>query len=112
MKLNSWRRQELKVARNRLLDGLKGVPISGERLAELAIETCRATQHCGRASSLVECFNSILRKYLQVYKRTSQRALELIGVRWNLSPRRAGQLRGTSPYTALTDIEVEDWLTE
>ena len=36
----------------------------------------------------------------------------LVVVRWNLMSLEAGKVKNTCPYTALTGLKVEDWLSE
>lgn len=98
--------------RERLLDGLLELDIQPQRLLELFVGTCRAITQSGRASSIVECFNSIIRKFLQIHKRMSEGALTLVAARWTLARRKTGPLAGTSPFTELTGREVQDWLVE
>ena len=111
MKLHSHQRFALTAQRNALLDGLLAFDVTGPRLATLAIETCQAIQEAGRASSIVECFNSVQRQYLQVHKRANEGALYLLAARWNLAQRSAGVLKDSCPYTALTGERVDDWLS-
>ncbi|RMD66212.1 hypothetical protein D6833_01775, partial [Candidatus Parcubacteria bacterium] len=105
-------RNELRSQRNKLADDLRTLSIEPSRFTELILETVKVIRSCGRASSLVECFNSVFRKFLRIHKHVSIGPLYLVGVRWNLKKREGGPLSGSSPYTALTGQEVEDWLSE
>ena len=106
----AFRRSWLSRLRNRLLDSLLELDVTAERMARLFIESCRAIAHSGRASSIVEGFNSIIRKFLQIHKRMTEGALMLVGARWTLARRESGPLKGSCPFTALTGEEVQDWL--
>lgn len=106
----AFRRGSLSKLRNRLLDSLLEVDVTTQRMAHLFIESCRAITHSGRASSIVEGFNSIIRKFLQIHKRMTEGALMLVAARWTLARRECGPLAGSCPFTALTGEQVEDWL--
>jgi hypothetical protein len=106
----AFRRSAHSKLRNRLLDSLLEVDVTAERMAQLFIESCRAITHSGRASSIVEGFNSIIRKFLQIHKRMTEGALMLVAARWTLARRESGPLVGSCPFTALTGEEVQDWL--
>jgi transposase InsO family protein len=106
----AFRRGSLSKLRNRLLDSLRELDVTAERMARLFIESCRAITHSGRASSIVEGFNSIIRKFLQIHKRMTEGALMLVAARWTLARRECGPLAGSCPFTALTGEQVEDWL--
>jgi hypothetical protein len=105
-------RNELLALRVRLVEDLYSLSIPPERFTELIVRTVDAIRKSGRASSLVECFNSVFRKYLRIHKHVSIGPLMLVAVRWNLKTRELGELRNSSPYTALTGIRLEDWLSE
>jgi len=104
--------KELWAQRNRLADELLNLSIKPLRFTELISKTVQAIRTSGRASSLVECFNSVIRKFLRIHKHVSIGPLYLVAARWNLKRREDGPLAGSSPYTSLTGIEVKDWLTE
>lgn len=105
-------RKDLRTLRNRLVDDLRALSITPARFAQLILQTVEAIQCSGRASSLVECFNSVFRKFLRIHKHVSPGPLCLVTARWNLMPRESGKLAGSCPYTALTGHEVSDWLAE
>ena len=65
-----------------------------------------------RASSFIECVNSVLRPLLTVRKHSSPGAMALFAAWWNLHPRTEGPMKGTCPYTLLTGRVVKDWLSE
>lgn len=94
-----------------LVDCLSHLPLDGERMKTLMRQTEWVLERCARASSLAECMNSVLRPYLAVHKRVTQEALDLFCARWNFQVRDSGRLKGTSPFTALTGIKVQDWLS-
>jgi len=54
-----------------------------------------------RASSLVECINSVLRMHQARHRKMSQGLLDLKRLYWNCHPFRTGRRRGTSPYERL-----------
>lgn len=109
-RLFAWNSSSLLVQRNALLDDLCHFEVQPARLLELARETSRAIHESGRASSIVECFNSVQRQALQIHKRAREGALFLLATRWNLRQRSSGLLADSCPYTALTGKPVEDWL--
>ena len=94
-----------------LIDCLSHLPLDIQRLKLLMSQAEKVLERCARASSLVECQNSVLRPYLAVHKRVTQEALDLFAARWNFQVRTSGRLKGTSPFTALTGIKVHDWLS-
>ena len=54
-----------------------------------------------RASSVVECLNSVLRMQQGRHRRMTQAMLDLKRLYWNCRPSRTGPRRGTSPYQRL-----------
>jgi hypothetical protein len=62
-----------------------------------------------RASSAVECLNSILRPYISVKKHLSQGFLALIILYWNMRPLK--QRGGQTPFQlAGVDLGEDDWV--
>ena len=47
-----------------------------------------------------------------VHKHVSSGPLMRVAVRRNLKPREADKLKNTRPYTALTSLNVDEWLSE
>ena len=64
-----------------------------------------------RASSTIECLNSVLRPYLVVQKSANQGFLDLFRFYWNTRVRRWGRWKGTSALELLTHREHPHWLT-
>ena len=54
-----------------------------------------------RASSLVECINSVLRMHQAQHRKMSQELLDLKRLYWNSHEFRTGRRRGTTPYERL-----------
>ena len=54
-----------------------------------------------RASSLVECMNSVIRMHQARHRQVSQPMLDLKRLYWNCRPFREGRRRGRSPYSIL-----------
>jgi hypothetical protein len=61
----------------------------------------RVLRHTWRASSLVECINSVLRMQQARHRKLSQGLLDLKRLYWNCHTFRTGRRRGTSPYERL-----------
>jgi hypothetical protein len=61
----------------------------------------RILRHTWRASSLVECINSVLRMQQARHRKLSQGLLDLKRLYWNCHTFRTGRRRGTSPYERL-----------
>jgi hypothetical protein len=61
----------------------------------------RILRHTWRASSLVECINSVLRMQQARHRKMSQGLLDLKRLYWNCHTFRTGRRRGTSPYEGL-----------
>jgi hypothetical protein len=80
------------VARGRELDAEERV--SYERVAAVLGETVRA-------SSAVECMNSVLRMQQSRHKRMTQPMLDLKRLYWNCRPFRSGPRKDACPYRAL-----------
>lgn len=108
---NRFRMGELRRLRGQAVQALGTLELDKGRLEPLLRKTVRVIEHRRRASSLVECLNSVLRPWLTAHKRVTQGALDLFAAWWNLHPRQAGKLRGSCPYTALTGLKVLDWLS-
>jgi hypothetical protein len=87
------------------------IELAGAAANEVLSEVLALIDRRHRASSAIENFNSLLRPYLHVHKRVSQRFLELFMAWRNLRTRPMGKHRGTSAYELLTGETVEDWLT-
>ena len=64
-----------------------------------------------RASSLVECFNSILRPIQQVKKQVTQEFLWLKALHHNMKTFKQGRRKGKSPFQLLgVDFGSQDWI--
>ena len=64
-----------------------------------------------RASSLVECFNSILRPIQQVKKQVTQEFLWLKALHHNMKSFKQGRRKGKSPFQLLgVDFGNQDWI--
>jgi len=64
-----------------------------------------------RASSLVECFNSILRPIQQVKKQVTQEFLWLKALHHNMKTFKQGRRKGKSPFQLLgIDFGEQDWI--
>jgi hypothetical protein len=71
----------------------------------------RILYHPKRASSLVECFNSILRPIQQVKKHVTQEFLWLKALHHNMKSFKQGRRKGKSPFQLLgIDFGVQDWI--
>jgi hypothetical protein len=67
--------------------------------------------HPKRASSLVECYNSILRPIQQVKKQVTQEFLWLKALHHNMKTFRQGRRKGKSPFQLLgVDLGNQDWI--
>jgi hypothetical protein len=80
------------VARGRVLDVEEGA--SYERVAAVLGDTVRA-------SSAVECMNSVLRMQQSRHRRMTQPMLDLKRLYWNCRPFRSGPRKDACPYRAL-----------
>ena len=66
--------------------------------------------HTVRASSAVECMNSVLRMHQTRHRHVSQGMLDLKRVFWNCRPFTHGKRRGASPYQLLgLRLPTDDW---
>jgi hypothetical protein len=64
-----------------------------------------------RASSLVECFNGILRPIQQVKKQVTQEFLWLKALHHNMKTFKQGRRKGFSPFQLLgIDFGIQDWI--
>jgi hypothetical protein len=74
-------------------------------------EAKKILYHPKRASSLVECYNSILRPIQQVKKQVTQEFLWLKALHHNMKSFRQGRRRGKSPFQLLgVDFGDQDWI--
>jgi hypothetical protein len=80
------------VARDRMLDAEESA--SYERVAAVLGDTVRA-------SSAVECMNSVLRMQQSRHRRMTQPMLDLKRLYWNCRPFRSGPRKDVCPYRAL-----------
>jgi hypothetical protein len=80
-----------------------------ENLTEIDRGVCAALDEVVRASSAVECFNSIIRPYVSVKKHLSRGFLALIALYWNMHP--LPQRGGRTPFE-LSGVNVgsSDWV--
>lgn len=71
----------------------------------------RILYHPKRASSLVECYNSILRPIQQVKKQVTQEFLWLKALHHNMKSFKQGRRKGKSPFQLLgIDFGVQNWI--
>jgi hypothetical protein len=71
-------------------------------VGEQAVQSVQAIfRNTWRASSLVECINSVLRMQQARHRKISQSLLDLKRLYWNCHTFRTGRRRGTSPYQRL-----------
>jgi len=71
----------------------------------------RILYHPKRASSLVECYNSILRPIQQVKKHVTQEFLWLKALHHNMKSFKQGRRKGKSPFQILgVDFGKQDWI--
>jgi hypothetical protein len=71
-------------------------------VGQVAVEAVRSILRSSwRASSLVECVNSVLRKQQAQHRKMSQGLLDLKRLYWNCHQFRTGRRRGQSPYQKL-----------
>jgi len=71
----------------------------------------RILYHPKRASSLVECYNSILRPIQQVKKQVTQEFLWLKALHHNMKTFKQGRRKGKSPFQLLgVDFGNENWI--
>jgi hypothetical protein len=78
---------------------------------QVVSEVRRLLYHPKRASSLVECFNSILRPIQQVKKQVTQEFLWLKALHHNMKTFKQGRRKGKSPFRLLgVDFGNQDWI--
>jgi hypothetical protein len=66
--------------------------------------------HTVRASSAVECMNSVLRMHQARHRHVNQGMLDLKRVFWNCRPFTHGKRRGACPYQLLgLHLPTDDW---
>lgn len=78
--------------------------------AETALAVRSIFRSSWRASSLVECLNSVLRMQQARHRKMSQGLLDLKRLHWNCHAFRTGRRRGKSPYQRL-GIELPEGVT-
>jgi hypothetical protein len=67
-------------------------------------------RHTVRASSAVECMNSVLRMHQGRHRTVTQPMLDLKRLYWNCRPFQSGKRRGTCPYELLgLRLPTTDW---
>jgi hypothetical protein len=67
-------------------------------------------QHAVRASSAVECVNSVVRMHQGRHRHVSQGLLDLKRLYWNCRVFREGKRKGKSPYDLLgLNLPSSDW---
>jgi len=81
---------------------------------EQAVRVSRVLRGVWRASSLVECLNSVARMQQSRHRKMTQGLLDLKRLYWNLRRFRAGRRKGQSPYgllgLKLPDLSFWDFL--
>ncbi len=78
---------------------------------QVVSEVRKILYHPRRASSLVECYNSILRPIQQVKKQVTQEFLWLKALHHNMKAFKQGRRRGKSPFQLLgVDFGHQDWI--
>jgi hypothetical protein len=78
---------------------------------QIVSEVRKLLYHPKRASSLVECFNSILRPIQQVKKQVTQEFLWLKALHHNMKTFKQGRRKGKSPFQLLgVDFGKQDWI--
>ncbi len=78
---------------------------------QVVSEVKKLLYHPKRASSLVECFNSILRPIQQVKKQVTQEFLWLKALHHNMKTFKQGRREGKSPFQLLgVDFGNQDWI--
>jgi len=91
------------------LIGLKRWEERVENFAAVSREVYQALDEVVRASSAVECLNSILRPYIAVKKQLSRGFLALIALYWNMHPLK--QRGGKTPFQLSgIDLGDDDWV--
>ena len=74
---------------------------SGEAGTRATVAVRDIFRRAYRASSLVECINSVLRMHQAQHRKMSQELLDLKRLYWNCHEFRTGRRRGTTPYERL-----------
>jgi hypothetical protein len=83
---------------------------SGEAGAEARARVARVVGGVWRASSLVECLNSVARMQQARHRRVTPGLLDLKRLYWNCRAFRTGRRRGKSPYQLLgLPLPTTDW---
>lgn len=93
----------------RALTGLAFWDRRTENLAEVVGEVFAALEAVVRASSAVECLNSVVRPYTSVKKRLNQRYLALVAFYWNCHPI-PGRGKRTPFQESGVDLGSDDWV--
>ncbi|HLX10361.1 MAG TPA: hypothetical protein VKY89_21110 [Thermoanaerobaculia bacterium] len=99
-----WLRHGRVGAADPLTELLRGVARGRELDAEERVSYERVAAVLGatvRASSAVECMNSVLRMQQSRHKRMTQPMLDLKRLYWNCRPFRSGPRKGACPYLGL-----------
>ena len=79
---------------------------------ESYVRVARVLRGTVRASSVVECMNSVLRMHQSRHRHVSQGMLDLKRLYWNCRAFREGRRRGRSPYAHLgLPVGGDDWWT-
>jgi hypothetical protein len=103
------RRPQLLQGENAQAAALRGVMLmcavilsKSQNIGQQAVEGVREIfRRAYRASSLVECINSVLRMQQAQHRKMSQGLLDLKRLYWNCHTFRTGRRRGTTPYQRL-----------
>jgi len=103
------RRPQLLQGENAQAAALRGVMLmcavilsKSQNVGQQAVEGVREIfRRAYRASSLVECINSVLRMQQAQHRKMSQGLLDLKRLYWNCHTFRTGRRRGTTPYQRL-----------
>lgn len=74
---------------------------AGEVGTQATVSVREIFRRAHRASSLVECINSVLRMHQAQHRKMSQELLDLKRLYWNSHEFRTGRRRGTTPYQRL-----------
>jgi hypothetical protein len=84
---------------------MRGVRLMLSKSGEVGQEAARAVhgilRRAYRASSLVECINSVLRMHQAQHRQITQSLLDLKHLYWNCHRFQSGRRRGTTPYERL-----------
>ena len=82
----------------------------GEQREQASALVRRLLRSCWRASSLVECINSVLRMQQARHRRLTQGLLDLKRLYWNCRVFRTGRRRGQTPYGMLgLNLPTPSW---